>query len=584
MLDSLNLNPDAGFNQTAGMFNFSFAPGVSLEQMANFKAAGMAWSAYLDDDITINIHVETSDYLPENVIGAALPHIESKVSYNKVLEALNGDISSDNDKTAFGNLPGDYIWQKGNEKEGKRGSGKIERGAGKFDILVEGGLVEGVDKLNLTTANAKALGLSKSKEEELDGYILISNLNNFEGIAWDYNFLDGKTTGVDFFSVAIHEIGHVMGFVSGVDDNEWLTQVASFQGIDYSTVVYEKFEEQGSLIKAENMNKPEMAMPLDLFRFTQLSASQGVVDLSISEDAYFSIDGGKTKIAGFSSGEDHQASHWEVNSYTGIMDPTLKLNEQRIISNIDLKTMDVIGYDLKTTNNVGLLNRIGNELAQSLGVTIGKLSNILGDGVTQSVLTPTSASFRVEDILDMMKDSKVYDEVLDAIKDAYQWGFGGGNSYHWGFGGGNSYHWGFGGGNSYHQSIAPYIPILAQYFDTLDPHTIADLKQTYGHGDQGSAINSFDSNQGISPVQENYGFVQGDNSGTNLSINDAIAWDDQTNSNISGNNSSQSIDWSELEVNTNSGLETQIIFTETVSIDATPEQNAALAQELIAAL
>ncbi|MGK7892729.1 MAG: hypothetical protein AB4372_03535 [Xenococcus sp. (in: cyanobacteria)] len=39
-------------------FNFTFAPGVSLEQQIGFEIAGEFWSQQLADNATINIFVE----------------------------------------------------------------------------------------------------------------------------------------------------------------------------------------------------------------------------------------------------------------------------------------------------------------------------------------------------------------------------------------------------------------------------------------------------------------------------------------------------------------------------------------------
>ena len=65
----------------AANFNFTYAPGTSLEQMLGFEMAGMYWSNYLDDDVTINLFIETTDQLPENVIGGALPGLEAEYKF-----------------------------------------------------------------------------------------------------------------------------------------------------------------------------------------------------------------------------------------------------------------------------------------------------------------------------------------------------------------------------------------------------------------------------------------------------------------------------------------------------------------------
>src|SRR5690606_11215974 len=67
--------------------------------------------------------------------------------------------------------------------------------------------------IQLTRANAKAVGLIAGNDAGLDGTIRFSS-----SFAFDYDPSDGITPGtMDFIGVAIHEIGHSLGFTSGVD-------------------------------------------------------------------------------------------------------------------------------------------------------------------------------------------------------------------------------------------------------------------------------------------------------------------------------------------------------------------------------
>ncbi len=117
-------------------FNFSFAPGTTQQQILGFEMAGEIWSQYLTDNVTVNIHVQLTNQLPENVIGGALPGTKKDVKYDKLWEEMSNDITTSNDLTAFNNL--------GSEKEilalvnGKRGR---------------------VKSMKLTNANSKALDL-----------------------------------------------------------------------------------------------------------------------------------------------------------------------------------------------------------------------------------------------------------------------------------------------------------------------------------------------------------------------------------------------------------------------------------------
>ncbi|MEM7594801.1 MAG: NF038122 family metalloprotease, partial [Cyanobacteria bacterium P01_A01_bin.83] len=135
-------------------FEFSYAPGTTQEQILGFEMAGEIWSQYLTDNVTINIHVEMTNQLPENVIGGALPGMKKDVEYKKVREKMLGDISSRDDWTAF-----------------YHGAWSDE-----FTVVVDGQEIDKVKKLKLTNANSKALDLIDGDQDKLDGYIVMSDL------------------------------------------------------------------------------------------------------------------------------------------------------------------------------------------------------------------------------------------------------------------------------------------------------------------------------------------------------------------------------------------------------------------------
>lgn len=67
--------------------------------------------------------------------------------------------------------------------------------------------------VSMTSANAKALGLLADDHPGRDAPITLRS--NF---SWDFSALDGIVAGAfDFAAVAIHEIGHALGFISSVD-------------------------------------------------------------------------------------------------------------------------------------------------------------------------------------------------------------------------------------------------------------------------------------------------------------------------------------------------------------------------------
>lgn len=98
---------------------------------------------------------------------------------------------------------------------------------------------------------------------------------------------------------------------------------------------------------------------LDLFRYSNVSLSRGagILDLSAGDfEQYFSIDGGVTNTAFFSTGayqgDGRQASHFKDNLGLGIMDPTAAPGSALSVSPFDLMALDVIGYDLRRAATV----------------------------------------------------------------------------------------------------------------------------------------------------------------------------------------------------------------------------------------
>ncbi len=128
--------------------------------------------------------------------------------------------------------------------------------------------------------------------------------------------------------MATHEIGHALGFVSGVDVLDY-----------YRDGPYD--EGQFTFITTT-----------DLFRCSPDSRAAGA-DLDWSADnrtKFFSLDRCATTLGTFSTGPDYgdgnQASHWTDNLGLGIMDPTASRAELLAISALDLAMFDVIGFDL----------------------------------------------------------------------------------------------------------------------------------------------------------------------------------------------------------------------------------------------
>lgn len=388
-------------------FNFTFEPGVTINQALSFEMAGKIWGHFLTDDISLEITVAATDQLPDDVLGGSLVSRQT-IDLGTVEAALLADASSSNDAIAVNTLGQD----------------------GTFQGIVNDTLYEG-DSIQLSQAQIKALGIPTPDFAEADGYIVFNSLKDSDA-QWEYS-LDRSTPAspdsVDHLSIALHEIGHILGFVSGLD--------------------------------APNLGVPlETSTLLDLFRYSERSALSGSNELTPGVGASFSLDGGVTSLAPFSSGivaidaltqQGYQASHWddlnastevliessglnelldlffvdqsiypntvlttpdniivtaasqarEITSFLiassltsqlveednginlGILDPTLALEERSNITDLDLTAFDILGYDRDNTADV-----VGIDYAQLLEQakqTVSELSGLTRDELQLSL-------------------------------------------------------------------------------------------------------------------------------------------------------------------------------------------------------
>jgi hypothetical protein len=313
--------------------------GVGTQARGGFDIAAQYWSSVFTDNVTINFQIGFQTLAP-NVLAQA-GSSRNAVSVSSAYAALAADRSSTLDFQAVGSLQalGASV---------RTDTGAVTAYANQINAT-NNGYVDNVVRVDndgsnnnsvlaMNRANAKALGITTDISGQainfnsVDAGLTFSNTFTF-----DFDPSDGiASDAFDFIGVAIHEIGHALGFVSGVDSYDARTNAAG-------TVTTGLLENNA------------VGSVLDLFRY---SDGSGNLDWSTSTtDKYFSLDSGRTQLFGDSrfstgraNGDGQQASHWKDSargvSQLGILDPTSGRGQMQEVTALDLSAYDAIGWNV----------------------------------------------------------------------------------------------------------------------------------------------------------------------------------------------------------------------------------------------
>ncbi len=304
-------------------FNITNGGGATAQMMTGMAEAAALWSARFNDPITINIQLKASA-LPNGVIGHTDTFYDP-YSYTSVRAALQSNRKTADDISSSNALQAAPAFSMLINHTANNPAGVVSA-TPYFDTGLGGAGQAGPENnstVRMSSANAKALSLIPGNNSGTDGIITFTTTNFF-----DFNRADGITSNkIDFVGVAAHEIGHMMGFTSGVD---------VLAG--------------NSAAPGQNDNQLKYVTTLDLFRFStrSIGAGGGVGVNDWTDDdfsKYLSVNGGLTPVAEFSTGSVYEASHWKNGLGLGIMNPTTSGGILGVISENDVRAFDVIGYD-----------------------------------------------------------------------------------------------------------------------------------------------------------------------------------------------------------------------------------------------
>jgi len=322
--------------QPAGSFkiDLNLSPVVRANTRAVFALnfAARYWEQLLEDPITVVLDIDSVE-VPPGVLAQTLSEHVS-VDFSEVRSRLIQDAAGRPHESIVNQLPA----------FSDLNTIVPDDPANPFTVT---------DTMQITRANAKALGIpldslpaTPSAYDPLqfrDARIEFSN----DPVTWDYDRTDGVLpTRWDFAGVAVHEIGHALGFVSETSSvDRDLGDVTLPRDLQLNTL--DLFRLPPGVGQTDFANAPRILDPTQGPHVFYDGGFFDPIDIPIP-----GLRIGDVPLStGTNFGDGQQASHFKDDVkiggvFLGMMDPTLNPGVEVTITSVDRQAFDLIGWDV----------------------------------------------------------------------------------------------------------------------------------------------------------------------------------------------------------------------------------------------